>query len=142
MTEPKKKRVGRWKAGESGNPAGRSPGSGQLQKLRNAIAEDVPAILTSLIDAAKGGNINAARLILERVLPPLKAIEQPVALQLPEGTLTAKAGALLDAAALGELTPAQAAQLIAAIGTIGKIAEFDELNARITQLEKRNATKP
>lgn len=142
MTEPKKKRVGRWKAGESGNPAGRSPGSGQLQKLRNAIAEDVPAILTSLIDAAKGGNINAARLILERVLPPLKAIEQPVALQLPEGTLTAKAGALLDAAALSELTPAQAAQLIAAVGTIGKIAEFDELNARITILEQRNATKP
>ena len=142
MTEPKKKRVGRWKAGESGNPAGRSPGSGQLQKLRNAIAEDVPAILTSLIDAAKGGNINAARLILERVLPPLKAIEQPVALQLPEGTLTAKAGALLDAAALSELTPAQAAHLIAAVGTIGKIAEFDELNARITLLEQRNATKP
>jgi hypothetical protein len=81
-------------------------------------------------------------LILERVLPPLKAIEQAVALQLPEGTLTAKAGALLNAAALGELTPAQAAQLIAAVGTIGKITEFDELNARITQLEQRNATKP
>jgi hypothetical protein len=80
--------------------------------------------------------------ILERVLPPLKAIEQAVALQLPEGTLTAKAGALLDAAALGELTPAQASQLIAAVGTIGKITEFDELNARITQLEQRNATKP
>jgi hypothetical protein len=142
MTDPKKKRLGRWKAGESGNPAGRTPGSGQLQKLRDAIAEDVPEILASLVDAAKGGNINAARLILERVLPPLKAIEQAVALQLPVGTLTAKAGALLDAAALGELTPAQAAQLIAAVGTIGKITEFDELNARITQLEQCNATKP
>lgn len=142
MTDPKKKRLGRWKAGESGNPAGRAPGSGQLQKLRDAIAKDVPEILASLVDAAKGGNINAARLILERVLPPLKAIEQAVALQLPNGTLTAKAGALLDAAALGQLTPAQAAQLIAAVGTIGKITEFDELNARITQLEQRNATKP
>ena len=142
MTESKNKRPGRWKAGVSGNPAGRTPGSGQLQKLRDAIAEDVPAILASLVDAAKGGNINAARLILERVLPPLKAIEQAVARQLPEGTLTAKAGALLDAAALGELTPAQASQLIAAVGTIGKITEFDELNARITQLEQRNATKP
>ena len=142
MTESKNKRPGRWKAGVSGNPAGRTPGSGQLQKLRDAIAEDVPEILTALVDAAKGGNINAARLILERVLPPLKAIEQAVALQLPEGTLTAKAGALLEAAALGDLTPAQAAQLIAAVGTIGKITEFDELNARITQLEQRNATKP
>ena len=142
MTDPKKKRVGRWVAGISGNPAGRTPGSGQLQKLRDAIAEDVPEILASLVDAAKGGNINAARLILERVLPPLKSIELAVALQLPEGTLTAKAGALLDAAALGELSPAQATQLIAAVGTIGKITEFDEMNARITFLEQRNAAKP
>ena len=141
MTESKNNRRGRWKSGESGNPAGRTPGSGQLQKLRDAIAEDVPEILASLVDAAKGGNINAARLILERVLPPLKAIEQAVALQLPDGTLTAKAGALLDAAARGELTAAQATQLIAAVGTIGKITEFDELNTRLTQLEQRNATK-
>ena len=142
MTESKNKRPGRWKAGMSGNPAGRTPGSGQLQKLRDAIAKDVPEILASLVDAAKGGNINAARLILDRVLPPLKAIELAVALQLPNGTLTAKAGALLDAAALGKLTPAQATQLIAAVGTIGKITEFDELNARITQLEQRNESKP
>ena len=141
MTESKNKRPGRWKAGESGNPAGRTPGSGQLQKLRDAIAEDVPEILAALVDAAKGGNINAARLILERVLPPLKAIELGVVVQMPEGTLTAKAGALLEAAALGDLTPAQAAQLIAAVGTIGKITEFDELNARITQLEQRNESK-
>ena len=142
MTESKNKQPGRWKAGISGNPAGRTPGSGQLQKLRDAIAKDVPEILASLVDAAKGGNINAARLVLERVLPPLKAIELAVALQLPEGTLTAKAGALLDAAALGELTPAQAAQLIAAVGTIGKITIFGELNARLTFLEQRNAAKP
>ena len=141
MTELKNKRPGRWKAGISGNPAGRTPGSGQLQKLRDAIAKDVPEILASLVDAAKGGNINAARLILDRVLPPLKAIELAVALQLPEGTLTAKAGALLDAAALGQVTPAQAAQLIAAVGTIGKITLFDELNARLTFLEQRNAAK-
>lgn len=141
MTESKNKRPGRWKAGVSGNPAGRTPGSGQLQKLRDAIAEDVPEILASLVDAAKGGNINAARILLDRVLPPLKAIEQGVVLQMPEGTLTAKAGALLEAAALGALTPAQAAQLIAAVGTIGKITVFDEFNARITLLEQRNATK-
>ena len=141
MTELKNKRPGRWKAGISGNPAGRTPGSGQLQKLRDAIAKDVPEILASLVDAAKGGNINAARLILDRVLPPLKAIELAVAFQLPEGTLTAKAGALLDAAALGQVTPAQAAQLIAAVGTIGKITLFDELNARLTFLEQRNAAK-
>jgi len=86
MTE--KKRPGRWKAGESGNLKGKPPGSGELQKLRAAIGEHVPEIINQLVAAARGGDIQAARLILERVLPPVKAIEQPQTIDLPEGTLT------------------------------------------------------
>jgi len=90
--------------------------------------------------AAKGGGVQAARLILERVLPPVKAIEQAVELQLPDGgTLTAKASAVLSAAAAGSLAPGQAAQLIAALGTLAKIHEVDELAARITALEATHA---
>ena len=36
-------------------------------------------------------------------------------------------------------TPGQAAQLIAALGTICKLAEVDELSDRITALEKHHA---
>ena len=96
----------------------------------------MPQILVGLVTAAKGGDVQAARLILERVLPPVKAIEQAVTLQLPsDGTLTAKAAAVLSAAAAGDLAPGQAAQLIAALGTLAKIHEVDELAARITALE-------
>ena len=57
-------------------------------------------------------------------------------LQLPhDGTLTAKAAAVLSAAAAGDLAPGQAAQLIAALGTLAKIHEVDELVARIEKLE-------
>lgn len=140
MTELKKKRPGRWKAGESGNPKGKPPGSGQLQQLRAKLAGDVPEILAGLVLAAKGGDVQAARLILERVLPPLKGIEQAVELQLPtDGTLTAKAAAVLTAAAAGALAPGQAAQLIAALGTLAKIHEVDELAARIEKLEATHA---
>ena len=83
MTE--KKRVGKWKPGVSGNPKGKTPGSGELQKLRATLAADVPGILAGLVTAAKAGDTQAARLILERILPPVKAIEQAVALQLPNG---------------------------------------------------------
>ena len=131
-----------WKPGQSGNPKGKTPGSGELQKLRASIAADVPEILAGLVLAAKGGDMQAARLILERVLPPVKAIEQAVALQLPEGgTLTAKATAVLSAAAAGELAPTQAAQLITALGTLAKITEIDELAARITALEEKQNAK-
>lgn len=138
MTE--KKRVGKWKPGVSGNPKGKTPGSGELQKLRATLAADVPGILAGLVTAAKAGDTQAARLILERILPPVKAIEQAVELQLPnDGTLTAKASAVLSAAAAGELAPGQAAQLIAALGTLAKISEVDELAARITALEVKLA---
>ena len=135
MTEPKKKR-GSWKPGQSGNPAGRPPGVGEIGKLRAAIADRVPELLAAMMTKALEGDVGAARLLLERAIAPLKGIEQAVTLTLPnDGTLTAKATAVLSAAAAGDLAPGQAAQLIAALGTLAKISEVDELAARITALE-------
>lgn len=140
MAEPKKKRPGRWKAGESGNPKGKPRGTGQLQKMRAALASDLPKILAKLATAAQGGDVQAARLILERVLPPIKAIEQAQTLTLrADGTLTDQGRAVLAAVAAGELAPGQGAQLLAAIGTLAKISEVDDLAARITVLEEKNA---
>ena len=142
MTEPRRKRVGRWKAGESGNPAGRKPGTGEVAAIRAAIAERVPELLAAMMTKALEGDIGAARLLLERAIAPLKAIEQAVALRWPDdGTLTAKATAVLSAAAAGDLAPGQAAQLIAALGTLAKISEVDELAARITALEATHVHK-
>ena len=136
MTATEKKKRGRWKAGESGNPSGRKLGTGEVAKLRDSIAAHLPAIITQLVTKAKAGDSQAARLLLERVLPPMKPIEQPTMLILPDdGTLTAKAAAVLTAAAAGVLAPGQAAQLITALGTLAKITEVDELAARITALE-------
>ncbi len=138
MTEIKKR--GRWNAGESGNPKGRTPGSGTAGKLRAAIADRLPEIIEQLVCKAREGDSQAARLLLERVLPPMKAIEQTQTLNLPaEGTLTDQGRAVLEAVANGELAPGHGTQLLAAIGTLGKITEFDELVARITALEEKNA---
>ena len=134
-----KTRRGAWKPGQSGNPSGKPPGSGELQRLRAAIGEHVPEIIDQLVTAARGGDIQAARLILERVLPPMKAIELAQAIDMPPGTLTDQGRAVLAAVAAGELAPGQGAQLLAAIGTLGKVVEVDELAARITALEEKNA---
>ena len=129
-----------WKPGQTGNPKGRPPGQSEITRLRASLASDVPDILVGLVAAAKGGDVQAARLILERILPPVKAVEQVVKLQLPEGgTLTAKASAVLSATAAGDLAPGQTAQLIAALGTLAKIHEIDELAERITKLENQHA---
>jgi hypothetical protein len=129
-----------WKPGQSGNPKGKPPGTGEVQKLRASLREHIPDIVKRMVESAKGGDIQAARLLLERVFPPVKATEQPVEIDLPmNGSLTAKAESLLEAAANGQLAPSQAAQLIAALGSVAKIAEIDELESRIAKLEQQHA---
>ena len=133
-----KKPPAAWKPGQSGNPAGRPPGTGEVAKLRAAIAGNVPAILQSLTDAALGGDVQAAKLLLERVLPALKPAEQMQAVNIPEGTLTDKGRAVLDAVSAGELAPGSGAALLAAIGTLARVAEIDELTERIKRLEQQH----
>ena len=138
VTEPKKKRPGRWKAGESGNPAGRKPGTGEVAKIRAAIAKRVPDLLDAMMAKALDGDVGAARLLLERAIAPLKAIEQAQALTLPDGTLTDQGRAVLRSVADGVLAPSQGAALLGAIGTLARVTEMDELESRIAALEVRN----
>ncbi|WP_422016905.1 DUF5681 domain-containing protein [Roseateles sp.] len=125
-----------WKPGQSGNPKGRKPGTGEVGKLRAAIAKHLPEIIAKQVELAKAGDAQAARLLLERVLPPVKAAEQPAPIKLPARASLADAGrAVLQAAGAGELAPGQAAQLMAGLGTLAKLVETDELAARIAALE-------
>ncbi|MDZ5457885.1 DUF5681 domain-containing protein [Azohydromonas lata] len=133
------KRPGRWKPGQSGNPAGRKPGTGEVARLRAAIAEQVPTILETLTTAALAGDVAAARLLLERVLPPVKATEQAAPVALPDGgTLTEQGRAVMQAVAHGELAASQGAALLGALGQLAKLTETDELARRIEALETRS----
>ena len=131
-----------WKPGQSGNPKGRPPGVGEIGKMRAAIAGNVPAILESLTTAALAGDVQAARLLLERALPPIKPVEQSQPLSLPDGTLTEQGRAVLAAVAAGELAPGQGAALLGAIGTLARVAEIDELARRIEVLEEKHHAQP
>ena len=125
-----------WKPGQSGNPAGRPPGQSAITRLRAQLEPDAPEILQTMVAAAKGGDVQAARLILERILPPFKPTEQVIELTLKGETLTDKGKAVLDAISAGALAPAQGVQLIAAIGSLARVAEIDDLERRIAELER------
>lgn len=122
--------------GQSGNPAGRPKNSGALGDLRKSILDHVPDIITRLVINAKCGDVLAAKLLLERVLPPVKSIEEPVEFELAEqGNLTDHGNAILQAASDGDLTPSQASSLLSGLGSLARIKELDELDKRITALE-------
>ena len=138
MTVKRSGRAAPWKPGQSGNPTGRKPGTGEVARLRAAIAEHVPAIIERLTRQALDGDVQAARLLLERSIAPLKSIEPTQALALPDGTLTEQGRAVLAAVAGGLLAPSQGSALLSAIGALARVSEVDELTRRIEALEAGN----
>jgi len=79
ITEPNMSGFRPWPKGKSGNPHGRrAKGFATAERLRNALVKELPAILEVIVKNAKAGDLDAAKTILERVLPPLKATEMPV----------------------------------------------------------------
>jgi len=128
--------VARWRKGESGNPRGRPRGAGEIGRLRATIGQALPDILAGLIEKAQAGDVQAARLLLERVVPPVKPVELPEAVPLEGGTLTERGQSVLRLLAAGEIGPGQAAALLGAIGQLARVAEIDELARRIDALER------
>jgi hypothetical protein len=126
--------AGRFTRGNRASP-GRPPGRSQATLLRERLATDLDEILDNLLVQARAGDLQAVRLVLDRVLPALRPVEQASELELPSGGLAAQAEAVVQAAAAGDLAPGQAAQLVTALAGVGKIIETTELMARIEALE-------
>jgi hypothetical protein len=103
---------GRFVPGQSGNPAGKKPGTrNRVTVLREALkdGEDIAAARI-VIDKALAGDAVAARFLLDRLTPRPRG--RAVELDLPEGARAADVLAASDATvaamAAGEITPDEA----------------------------------
>lgn len=122
--------------GKSGNPAGKKPGTAKVAPLREAIAQHVPGIIATLVGQAQSGDVAAARLLLERALPALKPVQEPMSVNMPGETLTAKATAVVDAIGRGELSPSDGKLVLDGLSGLAKIIETEELKTRVELLER------
>lgn len=126
---------GRFQPGVSGNPSGRPKTATAL--LREKIAEDAESVITAVVNAAKAGDMLAAKLILDRLIPAMRPTAAPVNLLLPvDATPVNVAEALLRSVACGEIPPDTAAQLLGATAQFSKILEVEELQDRVAAIEK------
>ena len=68
-----------WKQGQSGNPKGRPRKSQKtMAQLRTQITEHLPDVIEVLADAAKEGDVQAARILVERCIPSMRALDQNI----------------------------------------------------------------
>jgi Family of unknown function (DUF5681) len=102
--------------GQSGNPAGRPPGSRNKRSLiSEAMLEGEPqAVMRRLVDTALDGDLRAIRLLIDRLEPVRK--ERPIEFNLPPvkefKDSVAVFAAIGEAVAGGELMPSEAESLI------------------------------
>jgi hypothetical protein len=106
---------GRFVPGQSGNPAGKAPGTCNRATLLKAAleSEEGPAMARIVIDKALSGDVVTARFCLDRLEPRPRG--RAITIDLPEGArandVVAAFDATLRAMASGEITPDEAVQV-------------------------------
>jgi hypothetical protein len=121
------------------NPNGRPLGKGAVALARIEFRQEgkLKKLINKLYEQAIGGDVAAARTLLERIAPAYRAHSAPVRVALPPaGSLTDQAKALLLAAASGELSTDQASELITAISRVVTVEQGDEFRRRLDELER------
>ena len=134
-----------WPKGVSGNPKGRREGSRNKATvmLERVLANDAEAVLKATIEAAKGGDMQAAKLVLDRVLPPRKG--RPVGSDLPAIATAAdvlRAQAVVVAAmGQGLISPDEAAVVSGVLEAVRRAHELEGIERRLAALEAQQGSK-
>ena len=143
MADERTARTSLWKPGQSGNPAGKPPGTrNRATQMVLALMEGgAEEITLAIIDAARKGDIAAARLVIERLAPPAR--ERPISLDLPDTSTVAGVSeaqqTILQAVGSGDLLPGEETALAGILEARRKALETVDLEQRIPALEQNHA---
>ena len=131
----------KFKPGQSGNPAGRPKDKTPATLLRKSIAEDIPDIVNMLVRLAKNGDVQAAKILLDRICPPLRPQALPVNIE-AGANLPETGGNVVNATLNGSIAPDIGSMLIRALAEQSKLIELQEMADRLQRLEKLLEARP
>lgn len=132
--------------GNNANPRGRPKGSRHAAQVAlDAIGQDnAEELLQTVVDAALGGDMRAAGILLDRLWPVRKG--RPVRLELPTITgasdIASAMSVVIAAMAAGDITPEEADAVSSILNTQARVLELRDLELRIKALEDQHGPKP
>ena len=129
-----------FKPGVSGNPAGKPKGATNhaTRLVLGLMHEGAAEVTRVIIAAARAGDLSAAKIVLDRLAPPMR--ERPINIELPatasaQGCSEAQ-DAILQAVGAGDLLPGEGVALAGIVENRRRAIETVALDERITALEK------
>jgi hypothetical protein len=102
-------------------PAKRKRMTDDGQQLRRAIRKVLPPVLQKLYQLAVAGDVQAAKLLLDRALPPLQPVRDAVILD--GDTPEALKADLLAKVAGGEIAPREALAMLEVLAHMPKVGK-------------------
>jgi hypothetical protein len=127
-----------WRKGESGNPKGRKPGLALklTTELRAIVSKDAKEIVSSIIAAAKAGDVEARRVFARHFLPQTK---WPTVFDLPPidgpADIPGAVKAMLDAAAKGDIALEDAERVIGLLDGLRQAYEGADLAMQVAEMQ-------
>jgi hypothetical protein len=128
--------VAKFPQGVSGNAAGRPRGIPDRRvQFRDLLDSRAAEIVQTVIDAALGGDMTAAKMPIDKIVPNRRYSDMPVPLDPNSDSLGARADAAICAMVSGAITPSRAEHVTGALLNMAKIREVSDLVARIERIE-------
>lgn len=131
--------AGRFKKGHSGNPRGKAKGTKNRATLiaQQLLEGELETICRRLILEATSGNLQAIKMILDRVLPPKK--EHPITISLPKLQNSSDAlqamTSITEAVGNGDISPCEGEALAKIIDINVRAIEVHDFENRLNKLE-------
>jgi len=139
--KPAKDSKGLFVVGNRGGGRPKGSPDRRTAPFRTKIDTALPDILDTVIEQAKGGDLAACKILIDKSLPNVRPTDTPRKLPIDGDTLTDKAASIVDGVADGSISTDEAARLLQALGSAARIIETDELERRVSALEVKHGTK-
>lgn len=127
-----------FKPGVSGNPSGKPKGAKDKRTaLRQLLVPHQEKLVKTLIDFAEAGDMTAMRIVMDRMMPPLR--EDPIRVTIPKiesaDDCTLAQANVLNAVAAGQMLPSEGQVLSGLINAQRLAYETSHLSAQVANIQ-------